>query len=69
MKKLIIALSIIASGCTLSAAEFKQGPDAKQFDRDDYECERDARNIRGTVIEQMRLYERCMLSKGYEKEN
>lgn len=68
MKHHFLIVAILASGCTLTAAEFRQGSDEKQFNRDMYECERDARSIRGTVIEQLRLYESCMLSKGYEKE-
>lgn len=56
------------AGCApMQPTEFSQGKATKaQFMKDDYECERDARNIVGNDCKQMDMYERCMASKGYE---
>lgn len=59
-------LSAFLSGCALpSPAMFEPGADERKFDRELYECERDARMIRGSDCDQMNLFESCMRSKGY----
>ncbi|OGT02860.1 MAG: hypothetical protein A2143_05875 [Gallionellales bacterium RBG_16_57_15] len=68
MKKFtVIVLSLVCAACALpNPAEFSRGDvDQKQFDRDDYECARDARSINGGNCDQMDLFEQCMKSKGY----
>lgn len=70
MKSIIIGLASIIgiTGCaTPTPASFEQGADRKQFLRDDYECERDARQINGDACTQIEFYEKCMRSKGYEE--
>lgn len=67
--KTILAFSscLLLSACALTAPRFSPGDtDAKQFARDDYECERDARSIQGTDCTQIDMYEKCMRSKGYK---
>lgn len=68
MKKIIvIVLGLTCAACALpSPAQFSRGNvDQKQFDREHYECERDARNIMGGNCDQMDMFETCMKSKGY----
>lgn len=68
MKIIIVTiLCLICAACAQpSPAAFSRGEvDQKQFDRDHYECERDARNIRGDNCDQMDMFETCMKSKGY----
>lgn len=68
MKIIIVTiLCLICAACALpSPAQFSRGDvDQKQYVKDDYECERDARNIIGGNCEQMDLFETCMKSKGY----
>lgn len=56
----------VMSGCaTPTAASFAPGQDRKQFNRDEYECERDARSVRGDSCTQIEVFEKCMRSKGY----
>jgi hypothetical protein len=64
---MVVMLGLVCTSCALpSPAKFSRGEvDQKQFDREAYECERDARNIRGDSCTQMDLYETCMRSKGY----
>ena len=64
---LVVILGLVCTACALPGpAKFSRGEvDQKQFDREAYECERDARNIRGDNCAQMTLYETCMKSKGY----
>ena len=68
--KTVITLSVAAllSACgSLSPSKFSPGQaDTKQFDRDGYECERDARSLRANDCDQMDMYEKCMASKGYQ---
>jgi len=63
----IIVIGLICTACALpSPAQFSRGNvDQKQYVKDDYECERDARNIRGGNCDQMDLFEKCMMAKGY----
>lgn len=68
MNKIVITiLSLVCIACAQpSPAEFSRGNvEQKQFDRERYECERDARNINGGNCDQMDMYETCMKSKGY----
>lgn len=63
-----LSLCVACTACALpNPAHFARGDvEKKQFVRDEYECERDARNIRGGNCDQMDMYETCMKSKGYE---
>lgn len=63
----VVLLSLVFTACALPGpAKFSRGEvDQKQFDRDSYECERDARSIRGDNCAQMNLFETCMKAKGY----
>lgn len=64
---LVVVMCLVCAACTLpNPAKFSLGEvDQKQFDREHYECERDARNIRGDNCAQMNMLETCMKSKGY----
>lgn len=67
--KTLIALSaaMLLSACAMSPPKFAPGADQKQFARDDYECERDARGLpNADSCGQMDMYERCMKVRGYE---
>lgn len=67
MKRLFTAACcLLLAACAMNPAQFSPGDaDPKQFSRDEYECERDARSIRGDSCDQMLIFERCMRSKGY----
>lgn len=65
MKYLFIATLLLAGCAAPSPASFEPGSDQKQFSRDSYDCERDARMIRGDACDQIGMYETCMRSKGY----
>jgi hypothetical protein len=63
-----VAFSMSMLGCAMPMpASFDPGADRKQFSRDEYECERDARQIRGDACTQIEFYEKCLRSKGYEE--
>lgn len=69
MKRMILAAVVATCAACghMSPASFSRGDvDKKQFAKDDYECERDARNVRGNDCHQMDMYEKCMKSKGYQ---
>ncbi len=68
MKTLLAAsLALLLSACAMAPAKFQPGADSKQFARDDYECERDARALpNADSCSQMDMYERCMKVRGYE---
>lgn len=65
MKYLPLLFVFIAGCATPTAASFDHGQDRKQFDRDEYECERDARSVRGDSCTQIEVFEKCMRAKGY----
>lgn len=67
MKNIIfLGLTVaLLAGCAQSPAEFSPGDNPKQYRIDEYECERDARSIRGDACDQMATYEKCMRAKGY----
>lgn len=71
MKKLLATLAaLLSAGCAqMSPAIFERGSvDQKQFAKDAYECERDARSIqRSGDCGEMEMYETCMRSKGYKE--
>lgn len=63
---ILISAFIALSGCAVpSPAKFSPGPDQSKYSQDDYECERDARSIRGDACDQMDMFEKCMRAKGY----
>lgn len=69
MKKIaIIMLCLACAACgPMEVRSYSPGTaDQKQFAKDDYECERDARGLRANDCEQMDMYEKCMQSKGYQ---
>lgn len=69
MKAIIVAcLSLMVTACMPSPAVFSPGNvDRNLFNRDDYECERDARSLpNADACAQMSMYERCMKVRGYE---
>lgn len=65
---LVILITALLVGCASPQPPYytKQGVPQQQIDRDSYECERDARAIRGDACVQINMYETCMRSKGYE---
>jgi hypothetical protein len=75
MKSLLFSAAILLSACTTPMpamldqpmpSAFDPGSASKQqFSKDNYECERDGKNITGSDCRQMNLYESCMASKGY----
>ncbi len=69
MKRMILAaVAALCAACApMTPTAFSRGDaDQKQFSKDDYECERDARSVRGNDCHQMDMYEKCMKSKGYQ---
>lgn len=69
MKMLPVIALLALAGCTASPARFDRGStDAAQFERERYECERDAKGIRrADTCDELEMYERCMRSKGYKE--
>lgn len=67
MRKTLIIVALVIAGCALPQPPYytKDGVMQQQRDRDDYECERDARMIRANSCAQIDLYQTCMRSKGY----
>lgn len=63
----LLCLCAMLAGCLPTAMTFTRGDvPEKQFTKDDYECERDARMLPNTTsCQQMRFYETCMKSKAY----
>lgn len=69
MKRMILAaIAALCAACApMTPTAFSRGDaEPKQFSKDDYECERDARSVRGNDCHQMDMYEKCMKSKGYQ---
>lgn len=63
----VVALCLACAACAqMQAKEFNRGSETQQkYDRDAYECERDARNLHANDCDQMDMFERCMQSHGY----
>lgn len=63
----VLGAASLASCGTMEPMSFERGTATpEQFRRDDYECERDARMVRGDSCTQMDMFESCMKAKGYE---
>jgi hypothetical protein len=63
---IIVACLAISACAQMESRQYSPGgADKKQFARDEYECERDARSLRANDCEQMDMFEKCMTSKGY----
>ena len=76
MRDLIVAamltMAFVVAGCTQRQYQWVGGTSFPQFQRDNYECTRDATFIyQGEYGSQprlnWRLYEMCMKSRGYQK--
>src|SRR5262245_18080258 len=66
MKTLALAALVLVAGC--SAPKFENPAVSDDvLRRDAYECERDARGIRGDSCDHIGLYTRCMESKGHRR--
>jgi hypothetical protein len=68
---LIIPIAALLVGCAAPQPPYytKLGVPQQQIDRDAYECERDARMVRGDACTQIHMYEACMRSKGYSPQS
>lgn len=67
MKAIAAALALLTLAACTPPRYQNPGVHPQTFARDDYECERDARSIRGDVCVQIRMYMRCMESKGHQR--
>lgn len=62
--RLIIALSLLLSGCTATQFE-RPETTPSQMEKDKYECEVTGRSAHASTSTQRDLYRRCMSQRGY----
>lgn len=70
MRIIVLFIAAAMAGCAgPKRMDFDQGSASKkQFNRDHYECARDALSFPGRTNVQFCLYQRCMEAAGYEPE-